>query len=178
MTDESAFKTVKTLLPRLSPSQLAEVRRHIDGLAQFVKIPQSDEPEAEVIDDEPFVLEVIAKTLTDMGVECSSRHSLWRGDGSKEFKAKCPELMRWLRRVVRTRTEQRAVLKMGVTLLYENMVKAGFPASARTVRNHIHRVPSVINQAFPGYAKNGMLALIVRKRDANGSLMEVGQASH
>jgi hypothetical protein len=57
---------------------------------------------------------------------------------------------------------KRALINLAVQLLHTNIVDMGVAVSARTLMAQVHRIPSVLDKAFPGYAQAGMLHLVVR----------------
>jgi hypothetical protein len=56
-----------------------------------------------------------------------------------------------------------ALARLSIELLIKNLLDMGVAVSAGTLMRHIHRIPAVLNRAFPGYAAAGMLHLVVRK---------------
>lgn len=54
-----------------------------------------------------------------------------------------------------------ALTRLSVNLLIQDMERMGVAVSARTLMNHIHRLPAVLNKAFPGYAAAGLLHLVL-----------------
>lgn len=67
----------------------------------------------------------------------------------------------------RNRIRARKLIRLGISLLIENLVQMNVAISATTVMAHVHRIPGVLNQAFPGYAAEGLLSLVTE-----------GKASH
>lgn len=55
-----------------------------------------------------------------------------------------------------------ALARVSVRLLIQDLQEMHIAVSARTIMNHIHRIPGVLNKYFPGYAAAGLLHLIVR----------------
>lgn len=159
-------KTVLDLLPTLQPHELVTIANRIKSLTQFVpsgdNAPTLEQSAREIDGDAGVVIQTIAAVLMSMGVEFVSVDNLRKDTGYKTFREKVPDLMTYIRRAAHTRNEQRALLRMGISLLYDNMTKAGFPVSARTIRNNIHRLPSIFNMTFPGYARAGLLSMLLK----------------
>lgn len=62
-----------------------------------------------------------------------------------------------------TRTEHLAVLRLGVKLLTHNIAAQGIPVTHAVVMRQLHRLPAVVQAAFPGYAQLGVLGIVVRE---------------
>lgn len=152
---------INALLPNLSLDELRMLSGRVRALMEVT--PENGQV-LEVDDDEGFVLGCIAEQLSRMSIEYVSMKVLRSQRGIAAFRDKVPGLMKYLSSNDRSRIEQRAILSMGVELLYENLIENGIPVSARMLMAHVHRIPSVLNAAFPGYAKAGLLTWVVKKR--------------
>lgn len=60
-----------------------------------------------------------------------------------------------------------ALTRLSVNLLIKDLQSMGVAVSARTLMNHIHRLPAVLNKAFPGYAAAGLLHLVLGTEISN-----------
>ena len=149
-------------LPRLSPDELQELAGRAKALAA-VTPTTSSKPTVEVATAEDMLLDAISTTMSRMGVEHTSMSMLRKGPHYASFKEKAPSVIQFVRKAVPgDRLKQMAVLSIGVKLLYKNLEEMELPVSSRYLMQHIHRLPSVINKSFPGYATAGMLAWILR----------------
>lgn len=83
---------------------------------------------------------------------------------NKAFEDKIPAIASYLGSSDLTKLQRRAILFVGVQLLYDNLCEMGIAVTSRTLMSHIHRLPACLNRAFPGYAKMGHLRFIVRKK--------------
>lgn len=156
---------INDLLPKLS---LDELRLLLGKVKVLIELTPIDNSPAAIVDDETLVLSCICEQLGHVAAEYVSKEALRSHRGIAAFREKIPGLMRYLAATSESRTEQRAILRMGIELLYEQLTEMNVPASARLVMAHIHRVPSVLNNAFPGYARAGLLHWIVnKKREVN-----------
>jgi hypothetical protein len=63
------------------------------------------------------------------------------------------------------KVQQRALFRLGIVLLCNNLAEMETPISGMSLMNHIHRIPSLINRAFPGYARLGLLSKIIRAKE-------------
>jgi hypothetical protein len=81
--------------------------------------------------------------LTSMGVEYTSIDQLQKRDADyKTFAEKVPAIMKFIRNAVKDRTSQRALLRLGVKLLYENVVLEKTIWPRRRVASTHHCVPA------------------------------------
>ena len=149
---------ILSALPKLNPQELEEVDAHVRFLRQTKGGVSGSEADVDL------VLQSICECLMGMGVEFCTIPQLRKSQQFKAFAAKVPSVMKYVREAVETRNEQRVILELGARLLYQNLTETGLPAGARTVMSHLHRLPSVINREFPGYAASGLLGLIVSAR--------------
>ena len=79
----------------------------------------------------------------------------------RTFAPKVRDLMPYIRAAHDQRSGQHALLRLGLQLLYDDMTDRQLAVSARTLLANIHRVPAVLNKAFPNYAKAGLLHWVV-----------------
>lgn len=111
-----------------------------------------------------------------------SEGSLWTVE---VFEAECKQLMLGfvqpaVRDIVRSHTPEltsfidqacpgaktltkRVVLATGINLLYRNLREMGVTVSPKVLANNLPRLPAVLDAAFPGYARSGMLNMIVKR---------------
>jgi hypothetical protein len=149
------FSTVKRLLPTLSGDELSQIREQLSMISTMKPVPAGT--------DEGLALESICEGLSSLGVEYAYPTLLQKTDGYSSFRCKVGPVMQFLRRGMKEKNEIRAALVLATQLLYQDLTSSGFPATARTIMRHFHRVPSVINRNFPGYAQSGMLSWIIKK---------------
>jgi hypothetical protein len=147
-------------LPNLTQDEILQVRNRATMLLDYGPAAKAN---TNGHADEQFVLEAIVSVLSKMGVEHSSITVLKRQMDYKAFADKVPNLIKYLNMASTNRIEQRAILHASIELLYRNLIQIGLPISGRTLMSHIHRVPAVVNQAFPAYAECGMLSWIIRR---------------
>lgn len=110
------------------------------------------------------VLYVLCDVMHKSGVEHVTPQTLRNTSHFKPFADKCPAVIEFFGgtlQVQHARIRTEALLQTGLRLLYEDLLNMGVTVSSRTMMQHIHRVPAVINAAFPGYAEAGLLRRIV-----------------
>lgn len=114
------------------------------------------------------LLQSICVVLIKKNVECPSVTFLRRSSAYATFnKNKSSDLATFFSKVSNSRLVQDMLLKEAVSLLYDDLQHwQGIAISSHTLIQQAHRLPAVLNRAFPGYASNGLLHKIVR---TNGS---------
>ena len=112
--------------------------------------------------EELMMLEAISGFMNYAGADASTAAMLAKTSNFPPFRNKVPAIMQILKRSNLTRTETRAVLRLGVSLLHEKLVAQGVDTTSRRMMDHIHRLPAQLDQHFPGYAMGGYLKLTVR----------------
>lgn len=152
-------------LPNLSNEELVRVSSACKALGS---LPSDGEvrsaPTVGVDSDVTLVLDALVSFLNDKGLEFSSRKQLSSSRMFKSFSAKVPAVMVYARSVARSRNSLRAFFRLSFALLYEDILTMNVAVSSVTLMSHVHRIPAVINKAFPGYAQAGVLNWITRKK--------------
>jgi hypothetical protein len=150
---------IRSLVP-LTLLELEELEKRIKALRFGTPGAMSE------VDDHlsggELIIQVICDTLNGLGVDRTQAPTLRRSRYYSALKAKAPDIIAFIRGQAGTRNQQRALLALGISLLYENMTKVGLPVSAMLLMGHIHRLPSIFNQSFPGYARSGFLGMLVK----------------
>lgn len=150
-------------LPHMSKPDRDRILVAIRALDCLGLVEQSKKRTEDV--DLDWSLDAIVDVFVSHGVEFPSRTMLIRSNSYSGYKAKLTQVMRFLDGF--DRAEKRALFTIGIKLLYENLAQLGIPVTAGTILGHVHRVPGVINKAFPGYAEAGMLGLVIGKGPGN-----------
>jgi len=147
-------------LPRLSEAERGQLLQAIKALGSVSPVETSLASDT----DQEMILSCISQVMQEEAGEYPFWHMLRQAAKSAAFRAKVGPLMQFIRSVSPQRTVQRGVLVSGYRLLFKHMHSRGYVVSARTLLAHTHRLPSVLNQAYPNYARAGMLHWIVRGR--------------
>lgn len=166
------YDQVVAALPRLSPEERARVAQRLemlqsvspgrslaDATGAFQAAGVADEASGEL-------LAVIADVSLRMSGERVSPAALRRARQFQSLAAKAGALRRLLEAQAPTRPARRALLALGVELLYRDLARAGFSVSARTLMACAHQVPAALDKAFPGYARAGLLGMVVGRASA------------
>lgn len=156
----SDLKTVLDIIPRLSSAELAKVRDAI-GAANAIGGAKGPVLSNDVTSDDMWVLGAIADCMRDRGIDATSVSLLRKQRAYGAFRDKVPAIVQFLK-PAGERIKQRALLTIGIELLYADMAKIGLAVTSRTMMAHAHRIPGCINRAFPGYASQGFLEKIIR----------------
>jgi hypothetical protein len=160
------MKEIIRELPKLSQTDLHLLSIRISAL-KSIGLPQVRQDF-----DDMAILDCIQKTMSSGRIDFSSLYDLKYSSQYRTFSRKVPALMDYLSKITLVtpvqecgskRMKKYAATMLGVLLLAENMKELSLPVSSRLVMAQIHRIPAVINKAFPGYAQSGMLHLILRK---------------
>lgn len=159
------LREIQDRMVGLDTSQLETVRSFASMLIGNGLSAKSAPDEAKSEDMHRMLLEIICAQMKLVGADFSSHVMLSKTPAYRAFQRKLDEqLLEFMRAAVeKNRISLRALFSLAVDLLYQNLVAMSVPVSARTMMNHIHRIPAVLNAAFPGYAAAGMLNLVVRR---------------
>lgn len=157
------YQTIVQQLPSLSLIELQEI---VDRVKALKSLPggQAAATAVPINGDAMGALRAVCEVLADQGIEYTPAFMLARSQEMGAFANKVGHVHAYFERSQLSRNAQGLVFKIAVGLLYQNMVEIGLPVSARNVMRQIHRVPAVLNRAFPGYAARGMLSWIARGR--------------
>lgn len=116
--------------------------------------------------DGDIALDTLVRVLIAEGLERPTVNRLKKSNQYKSFCEKVEDLKAFFKPP--TSTHFVSYLSLGFPLLVRNLQRMGLAATSRTMMAHAHRIPAVINQAFPGYAENGMLSMILDCHVENG----------
>lgn len=156
------LKQINLLLTQLTQSELDQVKMRVGSLRSLPN-PNEQTPSADLSTGEVWVLQVIFRTALSLGIEGATR-PLPTSDLAG-LRAKLPGLITFLKQADGSRIHWRMLLSIGVELLHEDLTRQQIPTTAVVLVRHIHRVPAIIDKHFPGYARNGLLGLIIRSKE-------------
>lgn len=164
-----AYDEIMERIPQLGVGERVQLRDYLKSLTAV-----SDDPAQVALPlgvnkattDADRVLESLCMMMRKVGVEQAQVSVLKSTTGYKSFADKCPAVIEFIVSAFPANHEHRGVherglLQIGLRLLYEDLRRMGIAVSARTLMQHVHRVPAVVNAAFPGYAESGLLHKIV-----------------
>ena len=159
----SDLHKVIEVLPNLSNHDLKELKVRIGFLLKHSAespFERAETPSSE----ELMMLDAISSVLRSQGEELNSAAWLKKSSRYAAFKNNLPPVFEFLSHVKLSNAEMRAILEIGVKLVIENMHFIGAPVTGRSIMNHIRSMPAAINRMFPGYARSGMLHMLVRRK--------------
>jgi len=155
------LQTILTLVPKLTPAECAQVASAMKAAGVLGPVKAVAD---EGTSDELWVLQSITKWMQDRAFDLSGIEQLKKTAGYKSFREKVPPVVSYIRRIGKDRNTQRAFLNIGIELLHEDLITITIAATSRTMMLHSHRIPAVLNRAFPGYLQAGLMHMILRKR--------------
>ena len=164
----ATIEDVLTAIGRAKPEELARIKAALRAREQFTPIPEPEKARngLQAVADGVLVdtmLEAIIAVARASGLEFAIMQQLKRSAGYAAFRTKVQELDEYLKPFKANRIELRAFLELAVDLLFKNLADMGVAVSARTAMSHIHRLPAVVDKAFPGYYRAGMMKWIIKK---------------
>lgn len=164
----NSFEEIIGLLPKLSDSELKALRSRVNALLSF---SSEAGPAGQVVSLNPPNLEAhFVDEVTD---------ALCKAAGARGHFVERPAVLRashyndYARKVrtvvapfiehakISNKTQRLAFVNLSLELLARNLCDLGVPCTAWNLMRHAHRVPHVIELAFPGYAEAGMLSWVV-----------------
>lgn len=149
-------------LPHLSAFELDQLHERIKALKHMGGNGNSNEA-TKVAGDLDIVLDVIVRVMRRNGHDYSNAKMLQRSRNYNAFTQKVPALMEYLKAATGNRLEQCGILEISVRLLCHEIKHWEVPITDQLVMVNIDRIPAVINKHFPGYAKHGMLKMLVKR---------------
>lgn len=164
-----AYDEIMERIPQLPAGERVQLRDYLKSLTATSNdpaqcaLPLGISPKKQ--DQWPdIILEILCDVMHKSGVEHTMPIALRNTNYYKPFVDKCPAVLEFFggtTQARRSRIIMVALLQTGLRLLYEDLLRMDVAVSSRTMMQHIHRVPAVINAAFPGYAEAGLLRRIV-----------------
>lgn len=160
------YRAVIATLGQLTPEERGRVAERLRAMASLVPAHAGGRPSAQAPEDE--VLEAICAAAARMSGERVVPAALRRVGQFSALRAKTPALAAYAVAHAPDRARRRALLSLGFDLLYRDLAAMGVAVSARALMSHAHRLPSVIDAAFPGYARAGLLRMVLEVREGAG----------
>jgi hypothetical protein len=157
------YDRVVAALPRLTPDERDRVSARLAALrglapGAIAPVAGADAPDDWVAD---ALLDAIVGVVLLRHGERVAPAALRRTAAHSAFRAKAGGLAGFAARHAHDRAARRALLGVGVDLLYLDLRRAGMTVTARTLMACVHQVPAVLDKAFPGYARSGLLGMVV-----------------
>jgi hypothetical protein len=155
----SDLREIVDRLPHLSAGELDQLFERIKALRQMGGNGNGHAKS----DDSDVILDTIIRVMQSNGLTCPYLKQLRQRRNYTSFKEKVPALMDYLKKVSTNRLEQSVILDLGVGLLYHDIKHWSIPMTDSLIMNNIHRIPAIMDVHFPGYARSGMLKMLVKR---------------
>lgn len=157
-----ALDDVVRLIPLLSGSERDQLRQRLAAMATIDKGDGAGDGSKKADDNETWILDTVTSVLVAAGLERASMFRLKNSSDWRQFRSqRMAELLAYLD-LMGTRIHKKALLAIGVDLLREDLNWMRVPVSALSIVRNLHRLPSVIDRHFPGYAKYGLLQHVIQ----------------
>lgn len=151
----------------MSHADLSELRSYI-GLR--LTLPETKGKSVAKGDDFlSHMLDLLVSVGQSKGADIRNRAMLARASQYKSFVLKClgdgnhKGLKEYFERAAPTVVQRRALMRLSLELLHDNILAIGGTCSATTMMAQIHRIPAVMNSELPGYAASGRLDFAARQ---------------
>lgn len=156
--NQDQYKTWINELPALTAVQLSDLSTRIKLLGKTVSKEHSGKQE---FGDR--VLQAICIVMKRNNAETPSVNVLRKSSAYVSSRDKLDDLATYFEGLSKAKLVQDQILKEAINLLYFDLINwQGIAISSHTILKQIHRLPSVLNRHFPGYASSGLLTKIVR----------------
>jgi hypothetical protein len=151
------FDDIIAALPSLTPDQMQELKARLVMLSGS---KGAGKLQVDTTDAGELALDALCQWARDAGLEATFP-ILRKLPEYPSFKDKAGRLLGWLDVVTRNRVEQSAIMRLGFSLLREDIGQQGRSCSTRTIMRELHRVTAVLNGAFPDYREMGILRVVL-----------------
>lgn len=157
----SELQQIISILPHLSKDDLTRIQHAVGSLLSLGGYAVREEVHGT---PDPLLF-VISEVLQSKGLEFCSVFELRRSRAYKKFQHEiAPSIDRFLDAQGNlTKLEKNQILHVGVRLLIDDLQSWHAGVSGRDILRFMHKLPMLINKAFPGYAQCGMLRMIIQK---------------
>lgn len=167
----NSFQIVCNALAGMTSEQLQEVRQRCTVLlqggalkAQAIATPVSG-PENEA--DRALIL--LCDFAQARGIEMSTFAMLKQSRGYAAFCKHAEAVHRYWRDVSTNKLELDKLTAFGIKALHKYTIEFGWTVDTRTLMRNYYRIPSIIDQKFPGYRQAGMLGLLLLPKAKHGT---------
>jgi hypothetical protein len=158
------YDDILASLPQLNRAQLLDLRKRIGAFISLGMHASVINTPKELV-DEDLCVEVIIEVVSLRGRSFISKEQFKGQAGYKRFQESVVNVMKFVREALpgAQRIEHRVVLHLGVRLLCENMAELNQPVTHGAVMRQFGRIPALYDRAFPGYARMGVLGIVVNR---------------
>ena len=157
--DQNQYKIWVAQLHTLDAMQLRDISSRINLLSKSSTKAHDGKQEFGI-----RVLEAISSVMKKNNADAASVTTLRKSAAYASAREKVQDLQIYFEKISKSKLVQDQVLKESVGLLYYDLLSwQGVAVSCHTLLQQIHRIPAVLNRAFPNYAASGLLSKIVKK---------------
>lgn len=137
---------------------LREIARHRSGapIVSTAVLPD--------MTDEHLYVSIVLEQMKARGIDLTGGDRLRKTRGWASFYERIDGLNKFFSREPFTRREKIALLHIGVDLLIDALHYQGIPVSSANLLINYHRMPGLLDAAFPGYSEKRALRLVLRLR--------------
>lgn len=152
------FDEVKKSLLGLTQQQLTELAERIGALRQFKTI----QPDIIANDTSTMLIQCLQDALSRAG--CPAPFYMFKNAATGEsYQEKIKTLEIFLSDPNMTKQERYTVLRLSADLLCQDLQSNNVGLSPGTLCRCVHRIPMLINKAFPGYQRQGLLRMLMKR---------------
>lgn len=156
--EKEKYRQFVSELPLLTTVQLSDLTTRVKLLSKTIIKNNAGKQDFGI-----RVLYTICDVMKKNNVECPSISVLQRSSAYVSSVAKINDLAEFFESISKSKIVQDQILREAINLLYHDLLQwQGISISSHTILKQIHRIPSVLNKSFPGYAASGLLVKIVK----------------
>lgn len=147
----------------LDGQEQTELRNQLSAMLNF--LPSGLQSNSNVIsatNHDDWMIKDTIKFLSERGFPRLRETDLMNSAEYRAWTSKREAVLAFLRQGG-NQTKQRMLFKMGLDCLVLEARERGWALNPRLVMRQLHRLPSLIDRMFPGYAENGLLHVIIKK---------------
>ncbi len=163
----SDLRRIIESLPHLDHDELMQIHVRVGSLLKNSLGDGSSHKPSKYVDS-LMLVEVISDVLASSSGFRVPVPALRKMKAFLQMQGKTKRLFQFINQSNLSHSEMRLLLKIGVRLIISELHEKNLSAGGMDLMMHIHRMPSVLNRAFPGYAASGALYMLVRRNGSNG----------
>ena len=168
------LKTVFSLIDLMSPEERERVRSKLASLRSISRETKAEASTEVVRSDVDDCIAELIKFLNEMGVmsapPAASVISNFKGSAKgKSSISKFEALAVYMRKYVKGRLQRRSLLRIAYGILYEKVREHSTSITLPQMANRVDEIPGCLDDAFPGYARAGMLSMAVIQNRSFGA---------
>jgi hypothetical protein len=152
------FDEIKNSLLTLTQQQLTELSARIGALRQL----KPHQPDILANDTSTMLIQCLQDALLRLG--CPAPFYMFKNATTTEsYREKIKTIDVFLSDPDLTKQERYAILRLSADLLCRDLRNNNVGLIPGTLCRCVHRIPMLINQAFPGYQQAGLLRMLIKR---------------